>query len=300
MDTDVIVLLLGANEGAYALAASFAEYGVPSVLMDEEIPEIFERSGLFAETRRVPGIGYRGLLLRALSDFYEKYAGKSLILIPTTEEYTARTLAEEATLARMYLLPQKGWEPAVTPEGTAEGFLLVYVGRTGKCRGLYGRTVARTDGGEPLALFVALFADCTTVYPPKTTPGFALYAVTDRGEVLPYDLGGALSPLVAFPSALDTSVAEWILNDYVSCVESGENEQREQGVTLDAVFSLLPYRRVAPHVFPEEREGVRSLRRSRLFLTLYPHRAERKNPFFRRALTRFALQNRQKTAKTKK
>lgn len=294
MDTDVIVLLLGANEGAYALAASFAEYGIPAVLMDEEIPEIFERSAFFVEMRRVPGIGYRGLFLRALSDFYEKYAGKSLILIPTTEEYTARTLAERETLDRMYLLPQKSCLSLTAANEDTEGLLFLYTGREGKERFFYGRVVARTDRGEPIAVVTEPLPRSVSVLPKLEAQGFALYAVSDAGECSPCGGSGALSPLVAFPSASDTSLAEWILNDHVLC------EEGEEHAVSTAVFSLLPYRHLKPFLLPSAEKQVRALRRARLFLTLYPHRAERKNPFFRRAITRFALQNRQKTAKTKK
>lgn len=298
MNEDVIVLLLGASEGAYALAASFAEYGVPAVLMDEEIPEIFEASALFAEIRRVPGMEYRGLLLRALSDFYEKYAGKSLLLLPTTEAYATRLLAEREALERMYLLPQKlSSKLSSKPfsfDGAVAGVLLAYVGGTGKCRTIYGRVVASTDAGEPIAVITEPKPIWVQAPPAPEAQGFLLYAVSEKGECYPYENGGALSPLIAFPSASDTSVAEWILNDSVLC------EKTEEADTASAVFSLLSYRRLKPFLHPDSEEEVRALRRSRLFLSLYPSRSERKGLFFRRALTHFALQNRQKTAKRKK
>ena len=81
MENDVIVLLLGATEGAYALAATFGgEYSIPVAVMDEKIPDAFEASAFIKETRDVPGISYRGIFMRALSDFYEAHAGKSLLL----------------------------------------------------------------------------------------------------------------------------------------------------------------------------------------------------------------------------
>ena len=80
MENDVILLLLGANEGAYALASAFAgDFGISVCVMDEDIPKAFNASKHISETRTVSGIRYRGLFLRALSDFYEANVGKCLI-----------------------------------------------------------------------------------------------------------------------------------------------------------------------------------------------------------------------------
>ena len=92
MENDVFVLLLGANAGAYALASAFAEYGIFVAVMDEEIPAALGASRFVCETRRVPGIAYRGIFMRALSDFYEAHAGRSLLLLPMTKAYAEAVL----------------------------------------------------------------------------------------------------------------------------------------------------------------------------------------------------------------
>ena len=307
MNEDVIVLLLGATEGAYALAASFAEYGVACAVMDEELPSVFARSALFREVWRVPGIGYRGILLRALHDFYEKYAGKCLILLPTTEEYAARLLAEQEELALMYLMPQKALVSSEKAAVSPVGLLLSYVGSTGRARTLYGEIVACADPeyalGAPLALVTAKTPTSLPRRVPTGKPHFALYAVSKDGTLSPYAEDGALSPLVAFASAADTSLAEWILSDYVLCAEEEEGERGEDGEeenVPEGVFSLASYRKTLPYLLPHAHARVKRLRRARLYLSLYVHREEKKNPFFRLALSRYARENWQKRTKTKK
>ena len=302
MNEDVIVLLLGATEGAYALAASFAEYGVPCAVMDEELPSVFARSALFREVWRVPGVAYRGILLRALHDFYEKYAGKCLILLPTTEEYTARLLAEREELASMYLMPQKALVPSEKAAFPPVGLLLSYVGSTGRARTLYGEVVACADPeyalGAPLALVTAKTPPALPRRVATSKPHFALYAVSKDGTLSPYAEDGALSPLVAFASAADTSLAEWILSDYVLCAE--EEEDGEETEVPEGVFALASYRKTLPYLLPHARARVKCLRRARLYLSLYAHREEKKNPFFRLALSRYARENWQKRTKIKK
>lgn len=301
MNEDVIVLLLGATEGAYALAASFAEYGVRCAVMDETVHTVFDRSALVGEVWRVPGISYRGILLRALNDFYEKYAGKCLCLLPTTEDYAERLLAEQQTLETMYILPQKHIRKGTALPSSTVGLLLSYVGASGRARTCYGEIVARTEtereAGAPLAVVTApvppsLFGRIATA-----KPHFALYAVTKDGTLSPYTEDGALSPLIAFPSAADTSLAEWILADYVLC---GGEEETAGEETPEALYALSTYQGIKPYLLAHACERVEMLHQSRLFLSLYRHPEEKKNPIFRLRLHRYAKENWQKRTKIKK
>lgn len=285
MENDVFVLLLGANAGAYALAATFAgEYGIPVAVMDEHIPPALSRSAFVGEARTVPGIGYRGILMRALSDFYAAHAGRSLLLIPTTEALTAAVLAEREELERMYLLPQKKVEKTENPPFVPTGILLSYVSREGSTLALYGRVVARTESGEPLAV-------CTEQAPPEllarlgdSTPSFTLYAVAEDGRISPISDEGFLSPFCLFPSAADASLAEWMLADYVTCEALMPCEAKT------AVFSLCSYGALRPYILAGEREALRALKKKKLFLSFSSFRGEKRNPLYRRVLRGFCAE----------
>ena len=285
MENDVFVLLLGANAGAYALAATFAgEYGVPVAVMDERIPSVLGRSAFVSEVRTVPGIGYRGILMRALSDFYAAHAGKSLLLIPTTEVLAEAVQDERELLARMFLLPQKNVEKTNKIPFVPTGVLLSYVSREGSSLALYGRVVARNEQGMPLALLTEDAPADVLVGVREKTPSLTLYAVSADGHLAPFSDGGALSPFCLFPSATDASVAEWMLSDYVPCITP------EPCTVKTAVFSLCSWRRLLPYALPEERERLRALKRKRLFLSLTAPHGEKRNLIYRRALRRFCAE----------
>lgn len=294
MNEDVLVLLLGANAGAYALAASFGEYGVPAAVMDEDVPMPFAQSAFVFDVWRVPGISYRGMLLRALGDFYAKYTKHRLILIPTKEQYTTRLLEMRDEIERMYLLPQKMClknETTMPPKG----LLLSYVGRTGAARSMYATVCAATENGIPLAVVTSPVPEGLDARVSRKTPSFALYAVDEEGSVTPYSEEGCLSPMIALASAADTSLAEWILADYVLCDRVESNAD-----VPSAVFSLYSYRRIKPYLLTHKKADVDRLFGARLFLSLYPHRAERKSPIFRRRLRLLSLGKWQKKTKIKK
>ncbi len=282
MENDVFVLLLGANAGAYALAATFAgEYGIPVAVMDEQISPAISRSAFVGEARTVPGIGYRGIFMRALSDFYAAHAGHSLLLIPTTEALAAAVLAEREELERMYLLPQKKVEKTEKISFMPTGLLLSYVSREGSTLALYGRVVARSEQGEPLAV-------CTEQAPSEllarlgdSTPSFTLYTVAEDGRISPMSDGGSLSPFCLFPSAADASLAEWMLTDYVTCEAPVPCEAKA------AVFSLCSYGALKPYILAEEREAIKTLKKKKLFLSLVTMRGEKRNPIYRRKLRAF-------------
>lgn len=296
MKNEVVVLLLGANEGAYALASAFGgEYDIPTFVMDESIPNAFEASAFVKGTLSVPGIAYRGLLLRALSDFYEAHTAKSLLLIPTTAEYVARVLEEREVLERMFLLPLKKCADFENLCFAPNALLLFYVGRKGSVRTVYGEVAARTDAGKPLAVITkptpkALLSQLST-----DVPHFSLYAVNEEGRCIPFGEDGALSPFVFFPSAADLSLAEWILDDYVTCEDVGED-----GDTPEGVFTLFGFCKTKKHLLPMKKTLARQHRRRGLSLSLYPARYETRRPFARRHLCRFYRENWQKKTKTKK
>lgn len=295
MENDVFVLLLGANAGAYALAAAFAEYGIPVTVMDGEVPNAFYASKHVQEVRRVPGIEYDGLLMRALSDFYEAHAGKSLLLLPTTEKYTERVLANREVLERMFLLPNKKWQKAESTAPSPDALLLVYVGRTGALCAAYGKVTAKTEDGEPLAVVTeeapsALLADID-----RETPHFALYGVKENGACVALLDEDALSPLLAFSTAADLSLAEWMLTDYVSC-----GHLPEASIAPSGLFTLFSYGKTKKHFLPQSAKCAKALHRRRLCISLFTGKSETKNPLRRRILKRFYREFWQKKTKNKK
>ena len=296
MENDVFVLLLGACEGAYALAASFAgEYGIPVALMDESIPDAYFASRFFFECREVAGIGYTGLFRRALSDFYEAHAGKSLILLPMTERYAKKILSECDFLETMYLLPQKNVPVLQSPTTSPEALLLVYTGPTGERHALFARTAAMSDAKEVLAVITEETPQNLLDALPEHAAGIALYAVDEKGSIAPTGEDGALSPFCAFPSAADLSLAEWILADYVFC----EKVKEPQSIP-EAIFSPYPIRMVKKHILPAEKTRVKLLLRRRLKLTLAPPRGETHHLHPRSVLRRFYRENSAKKIKAKK
>jgi len=292
MNEDVIALLLGATEGAYALAASFGEYGIPAAVMDEEIPDAFFRSAFICDAWRVPGIDRDALLLRALGDFYGKHARSSLLLIPTTESFAAHVYAEREHLERMYILPQCNIGNS-REEETPVALLLAYVDRMSELHTYYA-TVCAACANMPLAVIPARTPDALLSQIPLVR-GFSLYGVTQGGALYPFSDDGALSSLVAFPSAADASLVEWILADLVLCTPLPVSEE-----VPEAVFSLMPYKHIRPYVLSEEKDRVFRLSHSRLFLSLWPRREEKKSPRARMCLRRYALANWQKKTKIKK
>ena len=283
MGDDVYVLLLGATTGAYALARSFAEdYAVPVTVMDEQVDAAFEKSNFVREVRRVPGIMYPALLHRALSDFYEAHSGRSLLLLPLTAAYAKAVLAEREFYERMFLLPQKTPFCEGTASGTPEALLLAYRGREGALTTAYGRVVARDEDGSPLALVTAPTPVALLEKLTQTESGFALYAVDEKGNPSSYLPEGAVSPFCALASAQDTSLAEWVLFDYVLC-----REVKNECADAQAVFSLLPYRAWRKRVIDKEKKTVAALRKKHLHLTLFTLKNERKSPFARARLRRF-------------
>ena len=295
MENDVFVLLLGANTGAYALAFAFAEYGIPVTVMDEKIAPAFPASRFVCETRTVPGITYDGILMRALSDFYEAHAGKSLILLPTTEAYTERVLVNRGVLEKMFLLPNKKWQKAEKKDFFSTGILLAYVGRTGALCTVYAAAAARNEEGEPLALITKETPPALLSSIPTDVPHIALYAVGEHGELAVLGENDAFSPLLAFSSAADLSVAEWILTDYVTC-----DPIPTDGDTPRGLFTLFPLRKTKPYLLPEYRTPTFALARRGLSVALFSGKGETKHPCRRLILNRFYRETWQKKTKAKK
>lgn len=296
MKNEVVVLLLGANEGAYALASAFGgEYDIPTFVMDESIPNAFDASAFVKGTLSVPGIAYRGLFLRALSDFYEAHTGKSLLLIPTTAEYTARVVEEREVLERMFLLPMKKCANFKDLCFAPDALLLFYVGRKGSVRTVYGSVAARTDAGKPLAVITKPTPKALLSQLAADVPHFSLYAVSEDGRCIPFGEDGALSPFVFFPSAADLSLAEWLLDDYVTCEDVGED-----GDTPEGVFTLFNFGKTKKYLLSTKKTLTRQLCRRGLSLSLYPARYETRRPIRRLCLGRFYRENWEKITKRKK
>lgn len=270
MKSDVCLLVLGACEGAYALAASFAgELGVPVTLMDEQITASLAASALLSPSR-VPGLTLDGIFLRALSDFYAAHAASRCMLIPAKDIYAEMTEKHAEYLSRMFLLPHTLRLPDTPPPQRPEGLLLVYGGREEETvRTVYGRTVVCAEDGSPISLVTEdVPARLLSALPPHAR-GLSLFAVKD-GALFPYAERGALAPQIALSEAMDASVAEWILYDWLLCEEPPD--VKEGG---HALFTLYPYGWLRRSVREEEKKTVGRLRARRLVFTLFSRRYEK-------------------------
>lgn len=271
MDRDVFVLLLGATDAAYALGAAFAgDMGISVTVMDEELPDAFFRSA-FLTPCRTPGLSLSGILRRALSDFYEKHASHRCILIPTTEVYASLLRAEESFFSKMYLLPHLLSMKCENIPVDTDALLLVYTGREGERRVVYGTVAAKTPDGAPLAVLTEDAPASILSRLPDGERGLALFALS-AGKLLPCAEDGALSPLFYFISAADASVAEWIVFDYVLCEPLPPVRENAR-----ALFSLFPFGKIKRYLLPHARECAHRFHARRLESVLFSLRYERKS-----------------------
>ena len=126
--------------------------------------------------------------------------------------------------------------------------------------------------------------------------GFSMLGVDENGRCTPFFSEDALTAFCALASAQDTSLAEWMLNDYVLCLPFEE----EQKGSTHAIFSLFPYRKIKKRILPSERERVSYFKKRGLFCALFSLKHEAKSPRRIWHLERFYRQIRQMGAKAKK
>ena len=230
MENDVFVLILGANEGAYALAHAFYhDYGIRPTVMDVSAP-VFIKDSVALHYEQVAGLEDDRMLLLVIERFYERHSGKSLFLLPVKPCYERVMEANRPFLEKMFFLPH------LTRGGAslngARALLFAYCSTEGQVRTAYAKAAAWDGEGVPTVLLAQ-------APPGLQTDGLQLGSLSLFAE----DANGCLAlvkePLSAvsfFITAADVSLPEWLITDYVLCEDMPAEEH------VSGMYSLCPYR----------------------------------------------------------
>ncbi len=257
MENDVFVLILGATDGAYALAHTFFhDYGIRPTVIDTAAPS-FITDSVSLSFERVPGLDTARMLLLAAERFYERHSGKSLFLFATKAEYADTLDAHRAHLEKMFFVPR-----TLRGEGSlsgARGLLFAYRTTEGEMRTAYGQTAAWLADGTPSVLLarapLALNEDAIE------KGSFALFAEDENENFTA--VRDPLSSALFFLTAADVSLPELLVTDYVLC----EGLPPEEWVA--GLYSLCPYRLLKKRVLPPLRAETDKRYARRLATTLF-------------------------------
>lgn len=263
MENDVFVLILGATDGAYALAHTFFhDYGVRVTVMDREAPPCLAASRALT-FERVSGMEEARMLLLAVERFYERHSGKSLFLFATKAEYADTLDAHRDRLEKMFFLPR-----VLRGEGRladARGLLFAYRTTEGEMRTAYGQTAAWLADGTPAVLLarapLALNEDAIE------RGSFALLAEDENENFTA--VKDPLSSALFFLTAADVSLPELLVTDYVLC----EGLPPEEWVA--GLYSLCPYPLLKKRVLPSLRAEADKRYARRLATALFFKKREK-------------------------
>ena len=301
MQNDVLPVFLGATEGAYALCRSFYhDYGICSLVIDEQVPPLFESTKVAAACS-FPHVAVPRILERVLEDIHEKGRGKSLLLIPATAQYLAIVSAQRETLEKMFLmphLPTLGAEQLLNFEPTALAFL--YRSGTGDARVIYGEVCAAAASGEPLGVIASpipqnieemILADAENL-----SRGCYLFYLAEKEEGIVCAREAApLHPLMAFVTAMDASIPEWMITETVLAETLAPKDE-----SLCGVFTLFSFRKTKRFMKKASQRKAKKLFRRRLATALYVKKGEAKNAEISHVFCSMYRLFARKTKKTKK
>lgn len=278
MENDVFVLILGATEGAYALAhAFFHDYGIRPTVIDGDAP-FYIKESVVLRYESVPGAEDGRMLLLAAERFYERHSGKSLLLLPVKEEYAAITEANREHLETMFFMPRIHRGDA-TPKDAC-GLLFAYRSTEGETRTAYGRVAARGGDGRPTVLLAGKSPLTNLIDLSAMREGsIALFVENDDGCFAP--VHEPLSAHLFFLTAADVSLPEHLVNDYVLCAALPDEDR------VSGMFSLFPYRWVKKRVFSPLRAEADHRAARKMATALFAPSRE-KGFRFRLRLARFA------------
>jgi len=290
---DILPILLGATEGAYALSRAFYhDYGIRPLVLDEHaIPLLAQTACACLLVRN--NLSRPHILFRVLEDLYEKGKGKSLLLIPMTEAYTARLREREAWLSSMFLLPHM--PTALEREEGGSPFALLFLHRSedGAVRTVYGE-IAAWANKAPAVLFARPapheLADAARGIAQDLERGCYLFSLceNENGETELLSMGADFSPLSAMTFARDVSIPELFITEQVLCEPLPEADGE-----LFGIFSLFSYRKtkgLIPRAYKKEYRQKRrrftslysfgtepfSFAMHRIFCSFYPQKKPKK------------------------
>lgn len=267
MRRDVLPVILGANEGAYALSQAFYYgYGIVPLVLDDTDSPLFAAT-LCAYFRVQKNIRKKDILYRILEDFYEKNQGKSLILIPADAQLLSFVREREERLSLMYLLPHLPTPSEDSIPKDARALAVLYRTGKGECRTVYADILARTPKGEVAAALAKNIPAATEAALKSAADalsrGVYLFYEDEKGRL--YRDGETLPRLSALSAAKDASIPEWMLEEMVLSVPLSETQSE-----LSGLFTLFPYRKVRRYLSKHDRKRVRSVQKC----ALYTYRTE--------------------------
>ena len=259
MRRDVLPVLLGTGEGAYALShAFFHDYGITPLILAEREDALLSVS-FCAYIRCAPYHRDEGILLHTLDELYASTRGKSLILIPTDSESLALMKRSLRFFETRFLLPHMPSEcTEETPfsvRSQARAVVLLYLSGRREARTVYATVRARSASGEPVVLLTESIPDEVSLRVQR------LASSLDRGVYVFYEEedgtlrreSAVLPALLALSAAKDASIPEWMIEETVLAAPLSAVDE-----DLCGVYTPLPYRKMRSLL---DRKARRALRR---------------------------------------
>ena len=262
MRQDVLPVILGANEGAYALSRAFYhDYGIVPLVVDEGDSSLFSHT-FCAYFSAVKNVRKPDILYRTLEDFAGKAKGKSLILIPADGQFLSLVLEKEAWLSTMFLLPHLPTPSADIEPRAPRALALLYRTGEGECRTVYAELLAKAPSGCVTALLTDNIPSSIEgkIKAEAETLRRGIYLFYIDGEEKIYRESAVLSPLLAFSAAKDASFPEWIINESVLCEPLPETQKE-----LSALFTLFSYRKTRRFLRKADKKRVRRVQKCALY-----------------------------------
>lgn len=262
MKQDVLPIILGATDGAYALAhAFFHDYGIVPLVLDDCDSLLFKHT-FCAYQSIVKNVRKPDTFYRVAEDMAVKCQGKSLLLIPADGCFLSLVSERVSWLSKMFLLPHLPTPSFEKKPDDVVALALLYRTGRGECRTVYARTLAKSPSGEFTALLAQnipdVIAEDIKAQAPNLCRGIYLFYIDSEGKL--YRDGSVLSPLVAFSAAKDASLPEWMINETVLCEPLPETQEE-----LSALFTLFPYRKTRRFLTRAARKTVRHIQKCSLY-----------------------------------
>lgn len=262
MKQDVLPVILGTEDGAYALAHAFYhDYGIIPLVLDEKLPPLFSHT-FSAYACEVKNFRKSDIFYRTLEDIAGKAKGKSLILIPANAEYLSLTLQRKGELSKMFLMPHLPTPSADALPNAPVALALLYRTGAGECRTVFSRVLAKSPSGSVTALLaepISKDVDERIKAEAKVLRRGVYLFYLDKEDKICRE-ASVLPALIAFCAAKDASIPEWMIAETVLCVPLPETQAE-----LSGVFTLFPYGKTRRYLSRAQRRALRFRQKCALY-----------------------------------